>query len=99
MPVRILTISTSTGTFGPVDFGDAYKRAAYAGASTADRGYAGTIQGSLGGSEVWTTVLTLTTSNSTGHVGSTGAVFDKLRAVISTNNSTRDTGIWLAASD
>ena len=97
MPVRILTISTSTGTFGPVDFGDAFQRAAYAGASTANKDYAGTVEGSLGGSGVWTTVLTLTTSNSTGHVGSTGAVFDKLRAVISTNNTTGSGPIWLAA--
>ena len=99
MPVRILSISTSTGTFGPVDFGDAYKRAAYAGASTADRDYAATVQGSLGGSGVWTTVLTLTTSNSTGHVGSTGAVFDKLRMVVTTNNTTAASPVWLAASD
>ncbi len=102
MPVRILSISTSTGTFGPVDFGNAYRYAGYAGASTADRDYAGTVQGTLGGAGAWATVLTLTTSNSTGLVSSTGTdltVFDKLRVVITTNNTTAASPIWLAASD
>lgn len=98
MPVRLLSVTTSTGTFGPVDYGDAYTRAAYAGASSADKDYAATVQGSLGGSGVWTTVLTLTTSNSTGHVGSTGAMFDKLRMVVTTNNTTAAGPVWLGAS-
>ncbi len=102
MPVRILTISTATGTFpstGWVDFGDVYLRAAYAGASSANKDYAGTVEGSIGGSGVWNTIVTLTTSNSTGQVSSTGEPFDKLRFVVTTNNTTAETGVWLAASD
>lgn len=104
MPVRHLTISTSTGTFGPVDFGDAHRWVSYVGASTANKGYAGTVQGAIGGAGVWNTLLTLTTANSTDQVNTvleaTGAdvvLFSKARVVLTKNNSTRVTGLWLAA--
>ena len=102
MPVRIVTVSTATGTFGPVDLGDAYRYAGYAsGAASTDHTYEGTVEGSLGGSGQWTTVLTLTTGNSTGHVSSTGTdlvVFDKLRVNLSANNSTASTPVWVAGT-
>ncbi len=102
MPVRLITVSSATGTFGPIDYGNAYRYAAYAGASSANKDYAGTVQGSLGNSGIWTTVLTLTTTNSTGQVSSTGTdlvLFDKLRMVVTKNNTTADSPVWLAASD
>ena len=106
MPTRILTISTATGTFGPVTYGGSFRFAAYAGASTGDKDYAGTVQGSIGQAGQWQTVLTLTTANSTGPINSTGInstgvdfiVFDKLRMVLTKNNSTHSTPVWLSAS-
>lgn len=103
MPVRILTISTATGTFGPVDFGNAYRYAGFADNRTAaDKDIAGTVQGSLGGSGKWSTVLTLSTNSSGTIFSSTGTdlnMFDKLRVVVTTNNSTTSFPAWLAASD
>jgi hypothetical protein len=100
MPVRHVTVSTATGVFGPVDFGDAYKSVSYAAlnASTAHT-VVGTVQGAFGGSN-WFTVLTLTTGNSTGIVNATatGPLFDKLRLNLSANNSTAAMPVWLAAS-
>jgi len=99
MPVRILTVSTATGVFGPVDFGDAYKSASYAAAnaSTAHT-LEGTIQGAFGGSDFFT-VMTLTTANSTGivNVTATGPLFDKLRLNLTGNASTAEMPVWLAA--
>jgi hypothetical protein len=100
MPVRLVTVSTATGVFGPVDFGDAYRGAGYAAANaTTDHTIVGTVQGAFGGSD-WFTVLTLTTLNSTGRVNvlSTGPAFDKLRINLSANNSTASMPVWLAAS-
>jgi hypothetical protein len=101
LPTRLILVSTATGTFGPVDYGDAYRSVGYAGPSTADKDYAGTIQGSVGGGNAWQTIITLTTANSTGPLNSTGTdrvVFDKLRMVLTKNNSTHATPVWLAAS-
>lgn len=103
MPVRHLTLSTATGTFGPVDFGDAYRFAGFADDRTAaDRDIAGTVEGSIGGSNKWTTVLTLTTNSSGTYFSSTGTdlpVFDKARVVVSANNSTNSFGAWIAAGN
>ena len=101
MPTRLIVVSTATGVFGPVDYGDAYRSVGYAGPSSANKDYAGTIQGSVGGSGAWQNIITLTTSNSTGPLNSTGTdrvVFDKLRLNLSKNNTTQETPVWLAAS-
>ena len=106
MPIRIVTISTETGTFpstNGVDFGDQYKVVSYSDNSTvADRDVGGTVEGTIGGSPKWSTLLTLTTDSSGTRFASTGAdlvPFDKLRIVISANNSTADVIAWLGASD
>ena len=106
MPVRILTISTATGIFpstNGIDFGNQYRFASYADdATTADRDVLGTVQGTIGGSPKWTTVLTLTTDSTGTRFSSTGAdlvAFDKLRVVLTANNSTADVTAWLGASD
>lgn len=101
MPVRHILLSTATGIFGPVDFGDAYKSASYAAANaTTDHTIEGTVEGAFGGSNFFT-VLTLTTLNSTGivNVTATGPLFDKLRLNLTANDSTASMPVWLAASD
>ena len=106
MPVRILTISTDTGTFpstNGISFGGPYRFASYADNSTAaDKDVLGTVEGTLGKSPKWTTVLTLTTNSSGVRFSSTGSdlvAFDKLRVVLTANNSTQDVLAWLGASD
>jgi hypothetical protein len=104
MPVRILSINSSdTGTFGPVDFGDQYRFASYADNSTgADADVGGTVEGTIGAAGMWTTILTLTTNSSGTMFSSTGTdlpAFDKLRVVLTANNSTGDTIAWLGAGD
>jgi hypothetical protein len=106
LPVRILTISTATGTFpstNGISFGGPYRFASYADdATTVDKEVKGTVQGSLGGSPKWTTVLTLTTNSSGTRFTSTGSdlvAFDKLRVVLTANGSTEDVIAWLGASD
>lgn len=108
MPVRHISISTSTGTFpstGWVDFGGgAHRFAAYADDRTeSNKDIAGTVEGSVGGSGKWITLLTLTT-DSTGTIFSTSGtqdfnMFDKARVVVSTNNSTGSFLAWIAAGD
>ena len=67
MPVRIVQLSTGTSTFpstNGVDFGDAYRVASYADSSTvADRDIAAVVEGTIGGSPKWQTVLTVTTNS------------------------------------
>ncbi len=106
MPVRILTISTATGIFpstggGYVDFGDLYRFASYADSSTAaDKDILATLEGTLGSSPKWTTVITLTTNSTDVRFVSTGDVaFDKLRVNVSANNSTNSFQAWLGAGD
>jgi len=99
MPVRHLLLSTATGVFGPVDFGDAYKSVSYsANNASTDHTIEGTVQGAFGGSNFFT-VLTLTTLNSTGIVNATatGPLFDKLRINLTANDSTAEMPVWLAA--
>ena len=102
-----VVISTATGNFGPVYFGHygpAYRYALLdlpAAGSTAQT-IVGNVQGSLGGSGVWTNLLTLSTSNTTGasQFFSTGGVgFDKLRVSLSANNQTTSRTVWLAATE
>ncbi len=106
MPVRILTISTATGTFpstNGIDFGNQYRFASYSDdATTADKEIAGTVQGTVGKSPKWTTVLTLATDSTGTRFSSTGAdlvAFDKLRVVVTANGSTAAVTAWLGASD
>lgn len=110
MPVRLITISTATGNFpstadepgGYVDFdGNLHRFAAYADASTAaDRDIQGTVEGTIGGSPKWTTVITLTTNSTAARFNSTGNVaFDKLRVNVAANNSTQSFPAWLHAGD
>ena len=106
MPVRIVTISTDTGTFpstNGVDFGDQYRFASYSDNSTvADRDVLGTVEGTIGNSPKWTTVLTLTTNSTALRFSSTGSdlvAFDKLRVVLTANNSTQNVLAWLGAGN
>lgn len=109
MPVRILTISTATGTFpstadepgGYLDFGNLYRFASYADAVTAaDRDIQGTVEGTIGASPKWTTVITISTNSSGTRFDSTGDVtFDKLRVNVAANNSTTSFAAWLGAGD
>ena len=108
MPIRPVaqsfTYTTSTGTFGPAYFGTGKSWAGYMILNTTNKAAKGTVQYSLGGSDVWVNIITLT-SDSTGSVslsvGST-AVFDRLRVNItdneyaSTSASTSRT-FWLGA--
>lgn len=113
MPVRLITISTSTGTFpssteypgGYVSFDGAYRFSGYGDNRTeSGKDIAGTVQASLGATNKWVNVITLTT-DSTGTLfasasettGSTLTMFDKLRVVVTTNNSTESFPAWLAA--
>lgn len=106
MPVRILTISTATGTFpstNGIDFGNQYRFASYSDdATTADKEIAGIVQGTIGKSPKWTTVLTLATDSTGLRFSSTGGdlvAFDKLRVVVTANGSTENVTAWLGASD
>ncbi len=71
--------------------------------NTGDTGHTweGNVQGSLGGSGVWSNLIALTTGNTTGQVylwnTTGGAVFDKLRVNLSANNSTVSVTAWLIA--
>lgn len=107
--VQIITISTSTGTFpdaNGVDFGEAFRYSGYADNRTAaNKDIAGTVQASLGNSGKWMDVITLTTNSSgtffasaSETTGSTLTMFDKLRVVVTTNNSTESFPAWLAAN-
>ncbi len=107
MPTRLVTISTATGVFpsnGFVDLGDAYRRASFALGNLTTRAIEGTVEGSIGNSDNWATVITLATGNTTGSMltstgGSSGeVVFDKLRINLSGNETTNSTPAWLAAS-
>lgn len=111
MPVRLVTISTATGIFPTtseygqayVDFGNVYRFATYADNQTAaDKDVKGTVEGSVGGSPKWTTVLTLSTNSSGTRFSSTGSdliAFDKLRVNLSANNSTGTVIAWLGAGN
>ncbi len=106
MPVRIVTISTATGFFpdaNGVDFGNQYRFATYSDNSTAaNKDVKGVVEGTIGGSPKWSTVLTLTTNSSGTRFSSTGTdlvPFDKLRILLDANNSTTNVIAWLGASD
>ncbi len=107
MPVRILTISTATGTFpstNGVDFGDQYRFASYSDNSiVAGKDVKGTVEGTIGNSPKWMTVLTLTTNSTATRFSSTGSsdlvAFDKLRVVLTANNSTVTVLAWLGAGN
>ena len=106
MPTRIVQMTTGTATFpstNGVDFGDAYRVASYADSSTvADRDIAAVVEGTIGKSPKWTTVLTVTTNSTAIRFASTGAdlvPFDKLRIVVSANNSTQAFQAWLTAGN
>ena len=106
MPTRIVQMSTATATFpstNGVDFGDAYRIASYADNSTiTDSDIAAVVQGTIGKSPKWQTVLTITTDSTAASFASTGAdlvPFDKLRVVVATNNATGAFQAWLTASN
>lgn len=108
MPTRPVAQSflytTSTGQFGTAYFGTGMEWAGFQLNNSSTKSAKGTVQYSLGGSGVWTNLITLT-SESTGdvslHVQST-VVFDRLRVNItdneytSTSDSTNMT-FWLGA--
>lgn len=108
MPARPVaqqfTFTTGTGsTFGPAFFGTGMEWGGIQFSNTSTQSVKGTVQYSMGGSGVWTDLITLT-SASTGeitlHVQST-AVFDRLRVNLSANelSSTGTSGhtFWLGA--
>ncbi len=107
MPTRLITLSTATGVHpvspGFVDFGDAYNNASFALVSGTTRSIEGAVEGSIGASDHWVTVIALTTSNTTGSLlsttGSSGRVlFDKLRINITGDNEfTTEVNAYLSA--
>ena len=88
---------------GFVDFGDAYNNASFALVSGTTRSIEGAMEGSIGASDHWVTVIALTTSNTTGSLlsttGSSGRVlFDKLRINITGDNEfTTEVNAYLSA--
>ena len=100
------TLTTSTGTYGPAYFGAGMEWAGIQFANPSTQSIKGTVQYSLGGSEVWVDVIVLSTLNTVStspgslHVQST-AVFDKLIVTLTSNtlSSTGTSGfpIWLGA--
>ena len=108
MPTRLITLSTANGVHpvspGFVDFGDAYNTASFALRSGTTRSIEGAVEGSIGASDHWVTVIALTTSNTTGSVLSTTGgsservLFDKLRINITGDNEfTTDVNAYLSA--
>ncbi len=106
MPTRLVNLTTATGVFpstGSANFGDAYRHAAFTWNNPSTRAIEGAVEGSVGQSDNWVTVITLATGTTTGAMlsssGASGlAVFDKLRIDLSGNESTSATVAWLAAS-
>ncbi len=106
MPVILVQLTTATGIFpstGSANFGDAYRHAAFTWNNNSSRALEGTVEGTIGQSDNWVTVIALTTANTTGAMlsssGASGlAVFDKLRINLIDNESTTNTQAWLAAS-
>ena len=107
MPTRLVTLSTGTGVHptspGFVDFGDAYNTASFALHSGSSRSIEGAVEGTIGATTHWVTVIALTTSNTTGSLlsttGSSGRVlFDKLRINITGDNEfTTEVNAYLSA--
>jgi hypothetical protein len=86
-----------------VDFGDAYNTASFALRSATTRSIEGNVEGSIGASDHWVTVIALTTSNTTGSLLSTTGgsservLFDKLRINLVDNETTSATNAYLSA--
>ena len=107
MPIRPVaqsfTYTTSTGTFGPAYFGTGFSWLGIQMDNTSTQTAKGTVQYSLGGSDVWVDAITLTSAHRADvslSVGTT-AVFDRVRVNIASNLMS-DTGtsghtIWLGA--
>ena len=101
-----VSITTSTGNFGPAYFGTLMSRAAVEISNTGStQAIKGTVQGSMGASGVWSDVITLTSGGTTGSVSlaaNSTALFDKLRISLSANelSSTGTSGLtaWLGAA-
>ena len=106
MPVVLVNLTTATGRFpstGSANFGDAYRHAGFTWNNPSTRAIEGAVEGSVGQSDNWVTVITLATGTTTGAMlsssGASGlAVFDKLRINLTGNESTTNTVAWLAAS-
>ncbi len=107
MPTRLVTLSTGTGVHptspGFVDFGDAYNTASFALHSGSSRSIEGAVEGTIGATTHWVTVIALTTSNTTGSLltttggSSERVLFDKLRINIIDNETTSATNAYLSA--
>ena len=106
MPVVLVQLTTATGVFpstGTANFGDAYRHAGFTWNNPSTRAIEGDVEGSVGQSDNWVTVIALGTGTTTGAMlsssGASGlAVFDKLRINLIDNESTTNTQAWLAAS-
>lgn len=98
-----ITLTTSTGAFGPIYLGVPHRFAQFSFLNASTKSVKGALQGSIGDAATWASVITLTTQNSTGTVNllSTGGlVFDKLRLNVTDNELTSTSAnfkAWLAA--
>lgn len=96
---RVWDGSTSTGTGTQAQFGVGHTVATALISNGSTEGVAGDVQGSLGGSTSWFSLIALTTGASTGAnvavTSTAGQVFDKARVNLSTNNTTGDLTIWV----
>ncbi len=107
MPTRLVTLSSATGVHptspGFVDFGDAYNKASFALHSGSSRSIEGAVEGTIGATTHWVTVIALTTSNTTGSLltttggSSERVLFDKLRINIIDNETTGGMNAYLSA--
>jgi hypothetical protein len=88
-----------------VDMGDTYNTAGFAFGNLTTRAIEGTVEGSIGGSDNWVTVISLTTGNTTGTLLTTTGLssgrtlFDKLRVNLIDNETTNTTPAWLSAGN
>lgn len=96
-----ITLSTSTGVSGSALFGEGRRFAQLSWNNDSTRSIKGDVEGSNGRSGAWSSVIALTTSNTTGaslNLMSTGGmVFDKLRLNLSANETTAANTITLNA--
>jgi len=98
-----VTLTTSTGAFGPINLGVPHRFAQFSFLNASTKSVKGSVQGSVGYAATWKEVVALTTSNSTGTVNllSTGGmIFDKLRISVTDNELTSTSAnyvTWLTA--
>ena len=93
-------LSTSTGATSAIFLGVPHRYAQFSWSNSSTRSIKGDVEGSIGDAATWASVVSLTTSNSTGTVNliSTGGIiFDKLRLNLTANETTSTGKVWVAA--